>query len=67
MIAVSKTRTAEAIEELIAAGQRDFGESRVQEALAKWPDIRERHPGTILHGVGGCSRTRRRTRSGCST
>lgn len=52
LIAVSKTRTAEAIEELIAAGQRDFGESRVQEALAKWPEILARHPGTVLHGIG---------------
>lgn len=52
LIAVSKTRGAEAIEELIAAGQRDFGESRVQEALAKWPAILARHPDTILHGIG---------------
>jgi len=52
LIAVSKTRDAEAIEELIAAGQRDFGESRVQEALAKWPAILARHPDTILHGIG---------------
>ena len=35
LIAVSKGRPVEAIEELIAAGQRDFGESRVQEALEK--------------------------------
>jgi len=52
LIAVSKTRGAEAIEEMIAAGQRDFGESRVQEALAKWPAILARHPDTILHGIG---------------
>ena len=44
LIAVSKTRTAEEIEALIAAGQRDFGESRVQEALAKWPPILAAHP-----------------------
>ena len=52
LIAVSKTRTAEQIEELIEAGQRDFGESRVQEALAKWPGLLARHPHVRLHGIG---------------
>ena len=52
LIAVSKTRSAEAIEALIAAGQRSFGESRVQEALAKWPDLRSRHPDILLHCIG---------------
>jgi PLP dependent protein len=52
LIAVSKTRSAEEIEELIAAGQRDFGESRVQEALAKWPPLLARHPDVRLHCVG---------------
>ncbi len=52
LIAVSKTRTADEIEELVDAGQRDFGESRVQEALAKWPPILARHPGVRLHGIG---------------
>ncbi len=52
LIAVSKTRSVEAIEPLIAAGQRDFGESRVQEALAKWPALIERNPGLILHCIG---------------
>ncbi|HUE78232.1 MAG TPA: YggS family pyridoxal phosphate-dependent enzyme [Sphingomicrobium sp.] len=52
LIAVSKGRTAEEIDALIAAGQRDFGESRVQEALAKWPPILERHNGITLHGIG---------------
>jgi pyridoxal phosphate enzyme (YggS family) len=52
LIAVSKTRSAEEIEELINAGQRDFGESRVQEALAKWPPILERHREITLHGIG---------------
>jgi len=52
LIAVSKTRDAEEIEPLILAGQRDFGESRVQEALAKWPPILERHPDVTLHCVG---------------
>jgi pyridoxal phosphate enzyme (YggS family) len=52
LIAVSKTRTAEEIAALIAAGQRDFGESRVQEAQAKWRDLRARHPDVRLHGIG---------------
>ena len=52
LIAVSKERPAEEIEPLIAAGQRDFGESRVQEALAKWPALRERYPDVRLHGIG---------------
>lgn len=52
LIAVSKTRSAEEIEQLIEAGQRDFGESRVQEALAKWPAILARHPDVRLHAIG---------------
>ncbi len=52
LIAVSKGRAAEEIEQLIAAGQRDFGESRVQEALAKWPDLLARHPDLRLHAIG---------------
>ena len=52
LIAVCKTRSAEEIEELIAAGQRDFGESRVQEALEKWPSLLARHSGVRLHCIG---------------
>ncbi len=52
LIAVSKTRTVDQVEELIAAGQRDFGESRVQEALTKWPPLLSRHPGVRLHCIG---------------
>ncbi len=52
LIAVSKTRTADDIAELIAAGQRDFGESRVQEALAKWLPLLAAHPGVRVHCVG---------------
>ena len=52
LIAVSKGRPVEAIEELIGAGQRDFGENRVQEALAKWPALMARFPEIRLHGVG---------------
>ena len=52
LIAVSKGRSADAIEELIEAGQRDFGENRVQEALAKWPALMARYPEIRLHGIG---------------
>jgi PLP dependent protein len=52
LIAVSKGRTPEEIEPLISAGQRDFGESRVQEALGKWPALLARHPDVRLHGIG---------------
>lgn len=52
LIAVSKTRDAAEIEPLIAAGHRHFGESRVQEALAKWPPLLDRHPGITLHCIG---------------
>lgn len=52
LIAVSKTRTVEEIEPLIEAGQADFGESRVQEALDKWPQLLSRHSGLRLHCIG---------------
>jgi hypothetical protein len=52
LIAVSKTRGVDEIEQLIAAGQRDFGESRVREALAKWPPLLERYPEVTLHCIG---------------
>ena len=52
LIAISKTFAAEAIEPVLAAGQRVFGENYVQEAKAKWAALRERYPGTELHMVG---------------
>lgn len=52
LVAVSKTFGAEAIAPVIAAGQRMFGENRVQEAKAKWPALRERHPDLALHLIG---------------
>ena len=52
LVAVSKTRTSAEIEELIASGQQDFGESRVQEALEKWPPLLARSPGLRLHCIG---------------
>jgi len=52
LIAISKTHGAEAIRPLIEAGQRHFGENKVQEAQAKWPMLRERTPDCTLHLVG---------------
>jgi pyridoxal phosphate enzyme (YggS family) len=52
LVAVSKTFGAAAVEPVIAAGQRVFGENRVQEAKAKWPPLLARHPGIELHLVG---------------
>ena len=52
LIAVTKTHDGDAIAPLIAAGQRDYGESRVQEAAAKWPALRAAHPDLRLHMIG---------------
>jgi len=52
LVAVSKTFGAEAIEPVIAAGQRVFGENRVQEAKAKWPPLTAKHSGIALHLIG---------------
>jgi pyridoxal phosphate enzyme (YggS family) len=52
LVAVSKTFGPEAIEPVIAAGQMVFGENRVQEAKAKWPELKVRHPGVELHLIG---------------
>ncbi|AJA11130.1 hypothetical protein SKP52_21335 [Sphingopyxis fribergensis] len=52
LIAVSKTHDAGAIRPLIAAGQRHFGENRVQEAAAKWPELRSETSDIVLHLIG---------------
>lgn len=52
LIAVSKTYDAPAIEPVIAAGQLQFGENRVQEAKGKWPPLVEAHPNLTLHLIG---------------
>ena len=52
LVAVAKTFGAEAVEPVLAAGQRVFGENRVQEAKAKWPALQARHPEIELHLVG---------------
>jgi pyridoxal phosphate enzyme (YggS family) len=52
LIAVSKTFEASAITPVIGAGQRVFGENRVQEAKAKWPGLMSAYPGLALHLIG---------------
>src|SRR5580692_5187120 len=52
LIAISKTVAANDVAPVIAAGQRVFGENRVQEAKAKWPPLMARHQGLALHLVG---------------
>ncbi len=52
LVAVSKTHPVDAIRPLLEAGQRVFGENRVQEAQDKWPALREDYPDVQLHLVG---------------
>jgi pyridoxal phosphate enzyme (YggS family) len=52
LIAVSKVQPLPRIEAVLEAGQRVFGENRVQEAEGRWPDLRARFPGIALHLVG---------------
>jgi PLP dependent protein len=52
LVTVSKTFPAEVVAEVLEAGERIFGENRVQEAAAKWPALRERYPEVELHLIG---------------
>ena len=52
LVTVSKTFSAAEIEPLVAAGQRIFGENRVQEAASKWPALRLQYPDLELHLIG---------------
>ncbi|WP_420850720.1 YggS family pyridoxal phosphate-dependent enzyme [Pelagibacterium halotolerans] len=52
LVAVSKTFDAEAIVPVIEAGQRHFGENRVQEAQGKWPGLKSEYPDLVLHLIG---------------
>ena len=52
LVAVSKTFSADAVRPVILAGQRVFGENRVQEAMAKWPALREEFPDIDLRLIG---------------
>ena len=52
LIAVAKAQPIDRVEAALAAGQRFFGENYVQEAAARWPDLRARHPEVELHMIG---------------
>jgi len=52
LVAVSKTFEADTIRLAIKAGQRIFGENRVQESQGKWPELKEETPGIELHLIG---------------
>jgi pyridoxal phosphate enzyme (YggS family) len=52
LVTVSKTHDADIIRPVIAAGQRFFGENRVQEAQGKWPELKAETPGIELHLIG---------------
>lgn len=52
LVAVSKTHGADRVEELLRAGHRVFGENRVQEAQAKFPELKRRYPDLELHLIG---------------
>jgi len=52
LVAVSKTKPAEQIAEVLEAGHRVFGENYVQEAKAKWPALKARFPDAELHMIG---------------
>ncbi len=52
LIAVSKAQPVAKIDDALDAGHRVFGENRVQEATAKWPEIKARHPDVELHLIG---------------
>ena len=53
LVAVSKTKPAEAVRAALAAGQRTFGENRVQEAATKFPALHADYPDLKLHLIGG--------------
>ena len=52
LVCVSKTKSADEIRPALDAGERVFGENRVQEAQKKWPDLRRDYPGIELHLIG---------------
>ena len=67
LVAVSKTHGADKVRELLAAGQRVFGENRVQEAEEKFPALKAEYPDLQLHLIGPRRPTRRAMQWPCST
>ena len=64
LIAVSKTQPADRVDEVLAQGQRVFGENYVQEAQARWTDRRARHPDVALHMIGPLQSNKARLAAG---
>lgn len=60
LVAVSKTHPAETVRQALAAGQRVFGENRVQEADGKYPALRDAYPDLVLHLIGPLQRNKAR-------
>jgi len=60
LVAVSKSHAAETIVPALEAGHRVFGENRVQEAIDKWPDLKDRYPDAHLHLIGPLQRNKAR-------
>jgi len=58
LVAVSKTHGPDRILPALQAGQRRFGENRVQEAEEKWPDLKKQFPDVILHLIGPLQRNK---------
>ena len=58
LVAVAKTQPASVVARALAAGQRTFGENRVQEAEGKWPELKNAYPGVSLHLVGPLQRNK---------
>ena len=53
LVAVSKTKPSQDLEAAYQAGQRIFGENKIQEAVDKWTEIKEKKPYIRLHMIGG--------------
>lgn len=58
LVAVGKTHGVDRLGAALAAGQRAFGENRVQEAEAKWPALKAQHPDARLHLIGPLQRNK---------
>ena len=52
LIVVSKNQSETSIKQILNLGQIHFGENRIQEAIVKWPNLKELYPKTQLHFIG---------------